>query len=61
MAVANRVIDSLITAGLLTEEFREVAVEELHRELTRRSRRLSQVLAAMVSDHQMALHFAGGV
>lgn len=60
MATARKVVESLVARGMIPVEFEESAVEELHREMTRRSRRLVQTLAALTELHGLATAYAGG-
>lgn len=58
MASAQSVVARLVARGLITEEGREAAVIELHRELTRRARRNAIILASMAADKQLLIHSA---
>ena len=48
---ARSIIQSLVDRGVIPPEFTEEATAELHRELSRRARRISQTLAVMASMH----------
>lgn len=58
MMTARRIVMRLVASGVIPEEYTEVATEELHRELTRRSKRVTQTLAALVSLQQLAVRFS---
>ena len=58
MASARSVVEKLIIKGVISAEFKDAATSELHRELTRRARRVSQFLAAAVTANQAALRYA---
>lgn len=55
---AHKVIMKLVARGVIPEEYATAAEEELDRELMRRSRRLSQMMAALVSRNQFAFMHA---
>ena len=55
---AKGIIDRLVRVGIVKQEFCKEATEELHRELSRRSRRVAQDLAMMASSHQFAMKIA---
>lgn len=59
MACARAIISRLVEMGVIPEEYCEEAALELHRELSRRSRRVAQTLAAVASNTQLALRFSG--
>ena len=58
MASATQVINRLIASGVIPREYKRTAITELHRELSRRSRRTVLVLASLTSMNQMALRIA---
>jgi len=58
MASAKGVVDKLIVCGIIPKDCKDVATIELHRELERRSKRIAQTLATMVSLHQFAIKIA---
>lgn len=58
MAAARSIVKHLVSRGLISQEFEDDATCELHRELSRRSRRVAHALAVMTSEHQLALHAA---
>ncbi len=50
---AKKVVDKLVVNGIIPKEYKNVATCELHRELQRRSMRIVQVLASLVSLQQL--------
>lgn len=58
MASATSIVERLIDLGVIPSEFKDDAILELHRELTRRTRRTALVLASLASAHQLALRYA---
>ena len=54
MPTAKSIVASLIKRGIIPAEFREEAEQELHRELSRRTRRVCLTLASRVSAVQFA-------
>ena len=58
MSYAITIVDKLITKGIIPSDYRNDATKELHRELKRRSMRISQSLAMLVSAHQLAIRLA---
>lgn len=57
MLSARSIIGKLIDRGIISAEFEEDAVIELHRELSRRTRRTAQTLASLTADTQLALRY----
>lgn len=58
MASAKSIIGKLVIEGIIPPEFEEVAVRELHRELSRRVRRTAQTLAILTARTQLAMRYA---
>ena len=58
MVTARTIVVRLINSGAIPPECEEIAVQELHQELVRRSRRICSMLAEAVSMNQFALHLA---
>jgi len=58
MPTSTKIVEGLIARGLIPAEFKDVAVRELHRELSRRSKRVCLALATMVSVTQFATRVA---
>ena len=58
MASAKSIVGKLVDRGIIPAEFEEVAVLELHRELTRRVRRTAHTLACLTADHQLGVRAA---
>ena len=59
MATAKNIVSVLVDKGLISAEHKDIAVKELNRELSRRSRRVVQTLAALATRHQLAVRYAG--
>jgi len=58
MIAAKDIIKQLVLKGVIPQEYAEEAAGELHRELSRRSRRVAQTLAVLTSTHQLAVGYA---
>lgn len=55
MATATGIVNELVKKGFIPAEYRDDATKELHRELSRRSKRLVQTLAMMTSNYQISM------
>ncbi len=58
MSSARSVVATLVDRGVIPPEYAEDAALELHRELSRRARRLTQTLAILTYYHQFSMKFA---
>lgn len=58
MSTATRIIQALVARGVIPQDHAAAAIQELDRELLRRSRRIAHILAR-VSSRQVLLNHLG--